>query len=290
MTTFAGQLRLANGTTVNYSGTAPAKATVRLGMCPVNSTSLADLQAMFARFPDIAAVRLFSDSGFIPWNSPILAAIPAGVHLVFSAKTRGLNWAQHFTSMPARWLDLVDGIYHHEPEQQDSGDPTPAQFKLEYERIGASLVGHPRAGRFRFGPCFTEFRARADGEAWFQNFGIVGTYPGVTRVGFDVYNTGYPQFTNYRTPAHMWQIPLTYADRVGQGVSIDEWGLARKNDPTGSICAPVLRQHFEAFRAHPRARTITWFNRGGCYLGDGPNDPDGRNPEYAVMATLINGG
>lgn len=260
---------------------------VLLGMCPVNSTSLTDMQAVFSRFPQTGVVRFYSAGGFVPWESPILATIPEGRHLVYSVKGAGLDWATALTTMPARWLDRIDFIWQHEPEQQDSGDPTPAVFQSEWQRIGLIAAGHPRAGRFEIGPCFTEFAARRDGETWYQNYGVVGTYTGITRVGFDVYNSGYPQFVNYRTPTHMWEVPFAYADQVNKPVSIDEWGLARKNDPDGTICAPVLREQFEAFAAHPRARTIAWFDRGGCYLGASPTDPAGRNPEYAVMADLI---
>lgn len=273
---------------VSFEASEPVPETkVLLGMCPTTSTSVAEMQAVFKRFPKTSVVRVFSDSGFTPWTSTILAAIPAGVHLVFSCKAKGLNWAKHFADMPERWNGLVDGIWAHEPEQQSGGDPLPADYRAEYKRIGESLAEHPRAKDFMFGPCFTEFRARADGETWWNNFGVVGTFDGVTRLGMDVYNTGYPAFANYRTPAHMWEIPFRYADRVGKPISIDEWGVARKNDPTGTICAPVIKAQFEAFKAHPRARTITWFNRGGCYLGSSPTDPAGRNPEYAAMADLI---
>lgn len=283
MTTFSGRLTLADGTEIDYTGDAPPQT--RLGMCPVNSTSVTDIRAVFQRFPATKTLRFFSAGNFVPWDSPLFAAIPAGVHLVYSVKGVGLNWQQAFTTLPTRWFGLIDFIWQHEPEQQDSGDPTPAVFQAEWRKIGQAAAAHPLNDKFRVGPCFTEFRARADGETWFNQFGVVGTYEGINRAGFDIYNTGYPQFTNYRTPAHISEIPFAYADRTGLQVSVDELGLARKNDPNGTICAQSLPGIYE--RLQTRCRTVTWFDRGACYLGDSPTDPAGRRPEYAVMADLI---
>lgn len=298
-----GQSRAA---TSSYTVQAPQLA--RLGMCPVNSTSVSDLQAIFARFPKVNAVRFFSATTFVPWSSALWAAIPDTVRrIAYSTKTiqptADIN--AYWNQLPARFRQPggphIDWIWAHEPEQQSGGDPLPATYRAEYQRLGQIRLAHPTQQYWGLGPCFTEYRALRDGEAWWNDYGVVGCYPGVTRVGYDIYDTGYEQeFPNgYRTPAHMLSGLFSYRVRVNSlatdGVirtaNVDEWGIALDLDvdsqQAGDDAAAAMVSHWNYFRQHPGAGSMCWFDRGGCFLGDSSTDPAGRPMEYQAFASLV---
>ena len=292
--------------TANYTiGTPPPASTALLGMCPVSSTSVADLKAIWQRFPKVNTVRFFSGGTFVPWGSTLWAAIPTSIkRIAYSTKTRESNDAinSYWNSMPERFRGIIEWIIDHEPEQDPGGsDPTVAEFKAEYQQIGQLRLAHPRKADWNFGPTFTEYRANLDGETWWNNYGIVGTYPGVNRVGYDIYDTGYEQeFPNsYRTPQHMFGGLFTYRARVNQtatdGVlrtaNVDEWGIARDADADpiasqGDDAAAAMAAHWNYFKTQPGAGTLNWFDRGGCYLGASPTDPSGRPLEYQAFASM----
>lgn len=294
--------------TTSYSIQAPSIA--RLGMCPVNSTSVSDIQAIWQRFPKVNSIRLFSSTSFISWSSPLWGAIPTSVRkIAYSTKTRQPDQEirDYWSAMPSRFRQqfngepLLDWIIDHEPEQQTSGDPTPAEYRLEYQQIGQLRLAHPDRQFWGFGPCHTEYRAYRDGEAWWNDYGVVGTYPGVTRLGWDIYDTGYEQeFPNgYRTPSHMFDGLFNYRARVNSAVTdgvvrtanVDEWGIARDADADpawneGDQAAAAMQAHWANWRQRPGSGSLNWFDRGGCYLGASPTDPAGRPLEYQAFSQM----
>lgn len=289
--------------TDNYTIQVPPLFGPYLGFCPVNSTSVADIARIFQLYPKTNAIRFFSATTLVSWSSPLWAAIPDTVkRIAYSTKTiqptADIN--AYWSAIPQRFKGKIDWIWAHEPEQQTGGDPTPAVFRSEYQRLGQLRLVHPNKAHFGLGPCFTEYKAYHEQASWMADYGVVGAYPGVTRVGFDVYDTGYEQeYPNaYRPGHHMFSGLFAYCDTINQSAAdgvlrtacVDEWGVARDDsvDPTtGNIAAAALAEQWSWFRQQPRAGSINWFNRGGCYLGDNPNDPAGRPAEFQAFQQMV---
>jgi hypothetical protein len=277
MTTFTGRLRLADGRQVSYSAQAPAKLLV--GWCPPDST-VAQLGPMLAKFPGTKLVRLYSKTTLPSWTSGILPMVGADVTLHVSFKTWPVNVAGWLTSRPTNRRTPFYLTLDHEPEQQDSGDPAPAEYRAEWRELTAALAGHPRRGEVMLTPVYTEYAATRGSRAasWYGDFGVVSGFDGVDTVGFDIYNNSTQA---YRTASNMFGFALAHARQHGKPLVVAEWGIERiASDDTGSLCAQRMREHATYFAAQPEARALAWFYRGGDNL-------DTRAPEKKALTDLI---
>ncbi|MFI2663273.1 glycosyl hydrolase [Micromonospora carbonacea] len=283
-----GRVRDATGnTTVTATTVTVQDGSTLLGWCPPDST-VTDIQRMATRYPQPRLMRLYSapGKGIAPWSSGMLAQVPVDTVLHYSFK----DWSR--TTSPALirdWLSarpaarrgVVDLLtLDHEPEQQDSGDPTPAEYRQEWLELLEALADHPRRREVWLVPVFTEYAARRN-NAWWQDFGQAAAFDGVDAVGFDIYDTGYER---YRTPVERNDFALAQARRVGRPLVIPEWGIQRKPtlksgaayDPDGAICAQAMRDNMAYLRAQPDVPDVAWFYRGNCHLDATLTYPDGR--------------
>ncbi|MFF0822403.1 hypothetical protein ACFYUR_18735 [Micromonospora haikouensis] len=298
-----GRVRDAAGNTTVTATTITVEArSTLLGWCPPDST-VTDIQRMAARYPQPRLMRLYSapGKGIAPWSSGMLAEVPAQTVLHYSFK----DWSR--TTSPALirdWLSarpaarrgVIDLVtLDHEPEQQDSGDPTPAEHRQEWKELLEALADHPRRREVWLVPVFTEYAATRSA-SWWTDFGQVATYPGVDAVGFDIYDTGYER---YRTPAERNGFALATARRVGRPLVIPEWGIQRKPalksgttyDLDGAICAQAMRDNMAFLRALPDVPYVAWFYRGNCDLHATLAYPSGqtyvRDRERAAFVDLM---
>lgn len=285
--TITGAVTTMRGTTM-LSAPVTFADRMAVGWCPPNSTA-PDVTTMFAKFPETPVVRIFREpgDGLPAWNSALMNAIPPHVRVVLSVKETAAvlaaaldPWAR---LMPADRVP-IDVIAWHEPEQQTGGDPTPAAFQAGWRQLLTAADGKPWRPRVRFGPAFTEYAATKGDNAptWYTDFGIVGTYPGIDFVAFDIYRTGY---STYRTPVQKFAFSLGYADQVDKDLIVAEWctGQRTSNDPTGEICARSMVDQATYLATQPRAQALLHFYRGGCNLND-------RGPEREALYRLIRGG
>lgn len=280
MTTFAGTVRLADGRHVDYTGQAPSR--LQVGWCPPN-TNNTDLTNQLGKFPDTKYIRLFSSTGLPGWASSYLSIPPADATLHISFKSWPQNVAAWLDGRPTNRRTPFYLTLDHEPEQQDSGDPTPAQFQQEWRELIAALQGHPRRGEVLLTPVYTEYAATKGSNAsrWYPDFGVVSSYEGVDATSFDIYNTGY---STYRSPEQMFGFALAHARAHSKPLVVAEWGIERKGaDASGSNagtqCAQVMRDH-ATYAAAQGIRGLSWFYRGNCHL-------DNRLPERQALTDLI---
>lgn len=271
-----------------------------LGWCPPDST-VAEVQRMATRYPRPRVMRLYSGAGkgLASWSG-LLAQVPANTVLHYSFK----DWTAASPTAIRDWLSarptsrrgVVDVVtLDHEPEQQDSGDPTPAEFRREWKELVDALADHPRRREVWLVPVFTEYAARRQA-SWWTDFGVVAGYPGVDAVGFDIYDTGYER---YRTPVERNDFALATARKVGKPLLIPEWGIQRKltlksgaaYDRDGTVCAQAMRDNMTYLRAQPDVPLAAWFHRGDCNLAATLTGPDGRtyvrDRERAAFADLM---
>lgn len=282
--------------------TVQSQATTLLGWCPPNTTT-ADTTAMLARYPQPQVMRLYTGAGggLASWTSGPLSQVPAGCVMHYSFK----DWTAASSPAAIRsWLSarptsrrgVVDVLtLDHEPEQQDSGDPTPAQFRQEWQELVAALADHPRRAEIGLVPVFTEYAARRSA-TWWADFGTVSALAGVDAVGMDIYDTGYER---YRTVVERNDFALSQARRVGKPLIIAEWGIKRKPtlnngtvyDPDGILAAQAMRDNMAHLRAQPDVPLVEWFYRGDCDLNATLTYPSGqtyvRTAERAAFTDLM---
>lgn len=280
-----------------------------LGYSPNNSTT-ADLTDILGRYPNPKLVRLYSGvgEGIAAWTDPVISMVPNTAVLWYSFKdwdatTSPQQIRDWLTAKPAARADTRTLLtLDHEPEQQDAGDPTPAQFRQEWQELVAALANHPRRGELWLVPIFTEYNARRDA-AWWADFGVVASYTGVDAIGFDVYDTGYER---YRTTTERNDFMLSQARRVEvkKPLVIGEWGIKRKPslnsgadyDLTGSLAAQAMRDQMTYLRQQPDVAYVSWFYRGFLrlhttltYDGTGPHAGETyvRDTERAAFVDLL---
>lgn len=233
--------------------------------------------------PDV--VRFFTDAGkgIVAWDHPILELLDEHCVLVYSFKDWPLpagvfsNW---MTTYPAGRFKAVWWCIDHEPEQgPESGDPNPATYAAQWTQALAIYNSHPRKAEFFPIAIFTEFYARKywsavdpkTGMTWYEAFGHVIEFHGMAGVGFDIYDSGYP---NYRTPEHRNEIPLRVATRAGLPLLICELNIANKPDidPDDTGAAAAYRANTAYLRdevTHP-VPYVMHFYKGGGSLWDRP--------------------
>ncbi|MEU4591843.1 peptidoglycan recognition protein family protein [Micromonospora aurantiaca (nom. illeg.)] len=256
--------------------------------------------AMLGLYPRSQAVRVFFEPGKgLPasaWSDPRspLAQLPAGATVVVSHKDLGVDALAFVTA----WLthrpdvDLIL-IAHHEPEQQEGGDPTPTQFRASWTRQRQQVGGHPaRAeGRLRLAVCYTLQWIRAGGNwrTWWPEHEA----DAVDLVLFDWYQY-LPGARNPYRP-HVYEDPAAaiapmtaIATEVGK-----PWGVAEADhlritlengcpvdlDPDGELCADWYRRMYAAARA---AGSQLW-----CHYHARHGDLTERLPEQRALRDLI---
>lgn len=228
--------------------------------------------------PDVCRVFSQPGKGLIPWSSPLLALLPAECVLIYSAKDWPVPLGEWMSAKPADRFPFVWWCIDHEPEQGPSrGDPDPATYRRQWTEALDVANRHPRSAEFGACPIFTEFYARkyetvpdpATGQTWYQAFGRVLELDGVEAVGFDVYDTSWP---DYRTPEHRNEIPLRYAQRAGLPLILGEWGIANKATTGDEGAAAAIRANVAYLRervTHP-VPYVAWFHNGGDSLTGRP--------------------
>lgn len=272
-------VRLRNKRSGVLSNAVTATATVGsvpLGWSPVGSNPT-DLADMLARYPNPKLVRLYLEAGDGPptWSG-ILSMVSATTPIWVSFKdwdpvTSPQKLRDFFTNRPTARKGVVDRVtIDHEPEQDPGGsDPLPADFRREWQELGAAVRGHPRRSEFKLVPVFTEYYARRNAATWWTDLGIVASYPDVDEIAFDVYDSGYPA---YRTITERNDFMLSQARRaeVKKPLSIGEFGIKRKPstnsgadyDIDGALAAKAMRDQMAYLRTQPDIGVVSWFYRG----------------------------
>lgn len=246
--------------------------------CPISN-----LASRLRQFPGTKYIRIFRQAGqgLPTWAQ--LEPIPGDVTVHLSVKDRGLPIGDWLSSRPARWTAPLLFTLDHEPEQQDGGDPTPAEYVDEWAELCDSLADHPRREQIVLTPTFTRYAAEvgSDRDAWYQDFGRVVELA-VDAVAFDVYNSG----STYQTSAQMFAWAVGFATQHGLPLYIAEWGRERKGGDDGTVCAQRMRDDVAYLRRQPQAFGIAWFYTGGDNLDTGANGGP-RTPERQALAELI---
>ncbi|MEU7170297.1 hypothetical protein ABZ949_02250 [Micromonospora tulbaghiae] len=263
---------------------------------------------MAGLYPGTSAVRVFFGVGDgLPasaWTDKNrtgrqrLTDLPAGCHLIVSFKDQNVDrlafvqaWQQHRPDV------TVDLITHHEPEQQEGGDPTPEQYRASWTRTREQLADHPaRAeGRLRLATCWTLqwIRRGGDWRTWWPGHEA----DAVDLLLFDWYpfmagepNPWKPRV--YEDPASALKTPIDIARQLGR-----DWGIAevdhprilRANgftvdlDPDGTLAAIWYRATYAAARETGCRVWVHFHADAGAAVGDLTKRP----AEQQVFRQLI---
>ena len=252
--------------------------TTALGWCPGLNTA----DFMVKSYPGTTAARIFrGPTQDLPaWDSPVLAPLVAqniDIHLSF--KKYDLAAAEKWAlSMPAGYRGRLLWTIHHEPEQQDAGDPTPAVFKSRWLEFAKRMETHPHRHRMLLGPVFTLYW-------WEQNPGDESFLPVdamqyLDFIGWDIYNSAW--LNKYVDPATRLALPKRYAEKTGKRIAIPEWGTLRIDaDPTGAGAVQWMQDFIAAARSVD-AINACWFHKDGWDLIG-----RGRGVEQATLQRLI---
>lgn len=255
---------------------------------------------MLGLYPKSQAVRVFYAPGKgLPasaWSDPRspLAQLPPGATAVVSHKDTDVDalafveaWQTHRPD-----VDLIL-IAHHEPEQQEGGDPTRAQFRASWTRQREQVGGHSaRAeGRLRLAVCWTLqwIRAGGDWRQWWPEHEA----DAVDLVLFDWYQY-LPGAKNPYRP-HVYEDPAAaIAPMTAIAAEVGKpWGVAEVDhlritvangcpvdlDPDGELCADWYRRMYAAAR---EAGCQVW-----CHYHARHGDLTGRLPEQQALRELI---
>lgn len=220
--------------------------------------------------PDV--VRVFSGptKGIMPWDSPILSALPNDVTLIYSVKDWPVDVYGWLSKRPGRFTKPVYFCVDHEPEQGPTrGDPDPATYQSQWRDCIAKLANHPRRSEIILTPIFTEFYAKDKPSLFESNFFVVASYEGIDAIGFDVYDESSPR---YRTAEERNRIPLMYARKVDKPLVIAEWGIQKKSYDDDTQRSIVIRENMYYLRSLPdnRVKAVAWFHTDGWALDGSP--------------------
>lgn len=273
-------------TSATYKEWKPPAINFQVGWSPPNSNPT-DLNAMLAKYPNTKLVTLYMapGAGLPSWTSGLLAAVPRDATLSLSVKDWPLNVAGWLAGRPASWTTPFLFTLDHEPEQQDSGDPTPIEFQEEWQDLCESLAGHSRRSEILLTPCYTEYAATLNAEIapnWLRDFGCVSSFEGIDAVAFDIYDTGYAA---YRSTQQAYAFALAHARSAGKPLLVRERGISRKGadasgPSAGTACAQAMRDQCAYLNAQPDVLGWSWFYRGGQIL-------DSRLPEKQALTDMI---
>lgn len=266
------------GQVMSASATYAVGSRLRIGWsCPLD-----ELASRYTMFPGTKFVRIFMGpgEGLPPWSA--FSMLANDVQLQVSVKERGLNWPAWIASRPARFTVDTIGTIDHEPEQQDSGDPSPAEFWDEWRELCAQAGG---IDKLILAPTFTRYAAEkgADRATWYQNFGRVVELDGIGAVGWDIYNYANDR---YLTSAEMFDWCADFAEARNLDMFVSEWGRRRLSFDNGTQCAQ--RMHEDAAYARTRRiRGMSWFYKGSDNLDTAGTGGTPRLPERNALAKLI---
>ncbi|MFI6333184.1 hypothetical protein ACIBBG_33530 [Micromonospora chersina] len=251
------------------------------------------IDEMSRLYPGSSAARVFFGPGEgLPasaWSDPTrvgrqrLTDLPANCTAIVSFKDQTADRA----AFVAAWLKYrpdvdLDLITHHEPEQQERGDPTPAQYRTSWTRTREQVGDHPaRAeGRLRLATCWTLqwIRRGGDWRTWWPDHEA----DAVDLLLFDWYpflpgepNPFKPRV--YEDAASALKVPVGIARQLGKAWGFAEFDhprILRANgftvdlDPEGELAASWYR------RMHAAAKTAgcqVWAHfhaNAGAAVGD----------------------
>lgn len=240
----------------------------------VDGGTIDGYNALKSLYGDPAVVRVFSapGKGIMAWDSPILAALPDDVTLIYSVKDWPVDVYGWLSKRPTRFTKPVFFCVDHEPEQGPTkGDPDPATYQAQWRDCITKLANHPRRSEILLTPIFTEYYAKKYPGTFESNFFVVASYEGIDAIGFDIYDTTYAE---YRTAEERNRVPLMYARRVDKPLVIAEWGIEDKTYDTNDTIRPiVIRENMYYLRSLPdnRVKAVAWFHTGGDALYNQPN-------------------
>lgn len=247
--------------------------------------TVAELKKLIEHYgqPDVCRIFTEAGDGIISWSNPRLALLKSDCVLVYSFKDWPLStgaFASWMSSKPTNKFPEVWVCIDHEPEQgPEKGDPNPDTYERQWTEFLAIYNVHPRREEFYPLAIFTEYYARKywtntdpkTGKRWYDAFGHVVEMHGMRGVGFDIYDSSWP---NYRTPQHRNEIPLLVATRARLPLLICELNIANKEDidPDDSLAAAAYRANTNYLRTevtHP-VPYVMQYHLGGGVLYDRP--------------------
>lgn len=244
-------------------------------------------------YPHSTAARVYFRPGEgLPasaWTDPTrvgrqaLVDLPAGCTVIVSFKDQGVDRLAFVEAWQKYRPDVaLDLITHHEPEQQDGGDPTPVQYRASWTRTREQVGDHPAraAGRLRLATCWTlqwirrggdwriwwpDHEAHAVDLLYFDWYPYVGSEPDPWK----------PRF--YEDPVSALAVPAGIAAQLGK-----PWGLAEVDhprilkvngfsvdlDPDGALCAPWYRAMHAAAKAAGCRAWAHFHANSGAAVGD----------------------
>lgn len=257
MVTFAGRVRLADGTEVSYSAPAPPKTRMLLGM---TSPPGSPHNAMMARWPNIGYTAEFGPDGNDADSLPELGSFNAGKYVNRGQvpATLGVSWKDDVDQLDS-WLTLYgqagkSPIYlhwWHEPH----GDMTPASYRATAGTAVDILADHPyRHLILGFGPVVTRW--------WMINeSGNLADWwvDGMTHYAVDIYNDA---MDRYRPPSEWGPKIRDFAASKGVSWGVREWGKKRiTSDTTGAGRCDAISDDVEWCAANG-CRYMGWWNFG----------------------------
>ncbi|MET9303191.1 hypothetical protein ABZX66_28110 [Micromonospora aurantiaca] len=227
-----------------------------------------------------------------------LVDLPAGCTVVVSFKDQHVDrlafvqaWLKYRPDVDL-WL-----ITHHEPEQQEGGDPTPTQYRASWTRTREQVGDHPaRAeGRLQLAVCWTLqwIRRGGDWRIWWPDHEadavdlVLGDWYPYTPGAANPYRP-----PAYEDPAAALKVMVDLAAATGK-----DWGIAEADhprilrangytvdlDPTGELCATWYRQMHATARRLGCRLWCHFHNDMGAALGDLTKRP----AEQAALRDLI---
>jgi len=237
---------------------------------------------MLAEYPGTTVVRLFrtAGQGLPSWTSGQLGDVPIGTHIILSWKDWPADVEAWLDAMPSARQGTVTLCYHHEPEQQTGGDPTPAAFIDAWEELVAQIASHPRRSWIKLAPIYTRYWAAQGGNDW-HDFWPSSVASGIDAVGWDVYNPGN---SSYTSPATLLDIVADVQAETGKPLIIGEWGAERITGDTTGSGAVAWMEAFAAELESMGCLAACWFHVGGDDLIS-----ESRTAEKTALEDLIAG-
>lgn len=259
-------------------------------------------------YPKTSAARVFfrEGEGLPPtaWTDPTrvgrqrLVDLPQGCTVIVSFKDQLVDRAAFVAAWQAARPDVrLVLITHHEPEQQEGGDPTRAEYRASWTRTREQVGNHPAraAGRLILATCWTLqwIRRGGDWRIWWPDHEAAA----VDLVLFDwyPYTPGAPnpyKPTAYEDPAAALKVPIDIARQLGKAWGLGEIdhprilkvnGFAIDLDPDGALCAPWYRNMHATAKAAGAKVWAHFHANMGAAVGDLTTRP----AEQAVFRELI---
>jgi hypothetical protein len=260
MATFAGTVRLADGTQVPYFGEAPPERRMLLGM----TSKPSEHNAMMQRFPTIAYTAEFGPDGNDADTLPELGNFNAGKYANTGVvpATLSVSWKDDVNQLDG-WLTSYGQAgkppirlhWWHEPH----GDMTPAAYRSTAAVAVDILADHPyRHLIIGFGPVVTRWWMINDSgnlDDWWVN--------GMDHYAVDIYNDNDNNaLVGYRSP-QSWGVKIRdYCAAKGISWGVREWGKKKGTwDTSGAGRLAAIRADVDWCAANG-CRYMGWWNFG----------------------------